>query len=194
MLAKPAASSRGRWLIVAYFGTSFLLHLVWEMLQMPLFALPPASFIENLRMCLFATATGDMAFMLILYLTAAVVHRDAFWILEAAAYRHPATWTVTVLVGALLAVCFELWAVHVVHRWEYGSMPLVPVVGVGWIPLLQMIVVPLLVLSACSMLANRNSRAAGPRHWSRAESAGNTENESKGHIRTSKVELPQNGQ
>lgn len=85
-------------------------------------------------MCLFATATGDMAFTLTLYLSGAVIHQDMAWIRIEAAYRHAATWTVTALVGVLLAISFELWAVHIVHRWEYGSMPIIPVIRVGWIP------------------------------------------------------------
>lgn len=136
-------------LVALYFITSFVLHLAWEILQMPLFALPPASYWENVQMCLFATATGDMAFMLILYLTVAAVHQELWWIGNRNRYRHIGTWTVPVLVGSLLAVCFELWAVYVVHRWKYASMPLVPIIRVGVTPLLQMIVVPVLTLGIC---------------------------------------------
>lgn len=153
----PEAKNRVRKVssLAVYFGTSFLLHFMWEMLQWPLFRTPPLTFVEHLQTCLFATATGDMAFMLILYLTGAVIHRDGMWIRSTASYRHPATWAVTALVGALLAVCFELWAVHIVHRWEYGRMPLVPVLQVGWFPVLQMVIVPLLTLLATWRLARR---------------------------------------
>lgn len=75
-MAKAAARHKWLRLIVAYFGTSFLLHFPWEMAQKPLFIFPPESFVQHLKMCLFATATGDMAFMLTLYLTAAVIHQD----------------------------------------------------------------------------------------------------------------------
>lgn len=144
---------RSGWLVAAYFGASFVLHFAWEMMQRSLFALPPASFIEHLPMCLFATATGDMAFMLILYFTAAVIHRDIFWIGAPSAYRHPATWVVTALVGALLAISYEFWAIHVVDRWDYGAMPIVPLVRVGLTPLMQMIVAPELTLLLCGWLA-----------------------------------------
>lgn len=126
-----------------------MLHFGWEMMQRPLFVLPPGSFAEHVQMCLFATATGDMAFMLTLYLTAAVIHQDIFWIGDATAYRHGATWIITALVGVLLAISFELWAVHAVDRWEYGTMPIVPLIRVGLTPLLQMILVPGLTLLIC---------------------------------------------
>jgi hypothetical protein len=141
-----------------FFVTSFILHLAWEILQMPLYALPPASFWENVQMCLFATATGDMAFMLTLYLAIAAVHEDLWWVGNKNRYWHIATWVVPVLVGSLLAVCFELWAVYVVHRWDYASMPLVPVLRVGVTPLLQMIVLPVVTLGICWRIAARRTR------------------------------------
>lgn len=52
------------------------------------------------------------------------------------------------LIGVLLATAFELWAVYVVKRWEYGLMPIVPVVRMGVTPMLQMIFVPVATLLA----------------------------------------------
>ena len=122
---------------------------------MPLFETAQDSFWEDFKMCLFATATGDMLFMLTLYLTIAVIHRDMLWPADRTLYSHLATWVVPVVIGVLLATSFELWAVHAVGRWEYGSMPLIPILQVGVTPIFQMIVVPLLTLAL--------SRAAAPR-------------------------------
>jgi L-cystine uptake protein TcyP (sodium:dicarboxylate symporter family) len=67
------------------------------------------------------------------------------------AYAHPATWILALLIGALLAVSFELWAVFADHRWQYAaSMPLIPILQIGFTPVLQMIFIPLLVLSFTS--------------------------------------------
>ena len=139
--------------VVAFFVVAFILHWLWEMAQMPLFELAPMSFWETVRMCLFATATGDMLFMLTIYLVLATVHMDWSWASKRAAYRHPATWVVAVVIGALLAVSFELWAVHTVERWQYGAMPVVPIIYVGVTPLLQMIVLPLLTIIVCWQIA-----------------------------------------
>ena len=142
----PRVYSRAMRSFIAYWAASFVAHLVWENAQMPLFE-AAGSWRENFAMCLFATATGDMLFMLTLYLTLVVTHRDLCWVGNREAYRHPATWVLPVLVGVLLAVSFELWAVYAVGRWKYGSMPVIPVLGVGLTPALQMIVVPLLTLA-----------------------------------------------
>jgi hypothetical protein len=129
----------------AFFGTSFFFHLLWENLQMPLYK-GFTSLQQHFWICLRATATGDMLFMITLYLALAAVHRDWFWIADASTFRHPATWLITLLTGVLLAVSFELWAVHVAHRWQYGSMPLLPILQVGLTPVLQMIAIPSAVL------------------------------------------------
>jgi len=132
--------------IVTFFGSSFLLHLIWENLQAPLY-LGFASFQQHFWMCLKATATGDMLFMLTIYLALAAIHGDWLWIAHAATFRHPATWLIALLIGVLLAVSFELWAVYVVERWQYSaSMPILPILRIGLTPVLQMIAIPIAVL------------------------------------------------
>lgn len=142
-------------LFAAFFGGSFVMHLAWENAQMPLFELADPSFWPVFKMCLFATVTGDMLFMLVLNLTMTVIHKDFCWLKLRIAYAHPATWTIPILVGVLLAVSFELWAVHAVHRWRYGSMPLIPFIHVGITPVLQMIVIPLATTALCHRVAIR---------------------------------------
>lgn len=122
---------------------------------MPLFVTAAESLWEGFTMCLFATATGDMLFMLTLYLAVAVIHLDPWWPADRKLYTHPATWVVPAVIGVLLAVAFELWAVHAVGRWAYGSMPLIPVLRVGVTPVLQMVVVPLLTLALSRAAALR---------------------------------------
>ena len=136
-----------------YFGSSFVMHLIWENAQMPLFETGDASLWDVFAMCLFATATGDMLFMLTLYLTVAVIHKKLWWLSDRAVYSHPATWVVPLLIGVLLAVSFELWAVHAVQRWQYSSMPLVPIIHVGVTPVLQMMLIPLAATGLCYWLA-----------------------------------------
>lgn len=132
--------------VAGFFGVSFGVHLAWEVAQMPLYALTNQSFWEGFRMCLYATATGHMLFMLMLYLAVAVIHRKFWWPMRCAIYGHLATWVIPIVIGMLLAVSFELWAVHAVHRCEYGAMPLVLILKVGVTPILQMMIIPLAVL------------------------------------------------
>lgn len=136
-----------------YFGASFALHFAWEVAQMPLFTVEEMSFWASIRMCLYATATGDMLFMALLFALVAVVHRRWTWIADRTAYAHPATWLIPVAFGILLAIGYELWAVHVIERWEYGQMPIVPYIKVGLAPVLQMILIPLAALGLCRTIA-----------------------------------------
>lgn len=132
--------------LAAFFAASFLFHLLWENLQMPLYA-NAAPFREHFWICLKATATGDMLFMITIYGALAVVHQNAFWISHRALFAHPATWTIALLVGFLLAVGMELWAVYVDYRWAYAeAMPMVPVLGIGLTPVLQMMLIPPMTL------------------------------------------------
>jgi L-cystine uptake protein TcyP (sodium:dicarboxylate symporter family) len=124
---------------------------------MPLYDLPSMSAWEGVRMCVFATATGDMIFMLVIYLTLAAVHSDLAWPEARPAYTHAATWLIPLVIGSLLAVSYELWAVYVEQRWSYAdAMPRVPVVEVGILPLLQMIIIPFVMLLICARFAVRS--------------------------------------
>ena len=128
-----------------YFGASFVLHLIWENFHAPLYV-GFEVFGQHFLRCLYATATGDMLFMLTIYLLLAVVHQNLWWGSDRKKYLHPATWILPVVMGVLISVGFELWAVYVDHRWVYGSMPLIPVIKVGLTPVLQMIFIPLMVV------------------------------------------------
>jgi len=140
--------------IYRFFGYSFLLHLLWENAQAPLYEEFTDDVPGHLWACFYATATGDMAFSVTLFFVLAVVHRDIWWAARRMNYRHPATWILPPLIGVLLVVAFELWAIYVVHRWTYGLMPIVPIVRVGLTPVLQMIVVPTVTLLLCMRKSN----------------------------------------
>jgi hypothetical protein len=69
------------------------------------------------------------------------------------------------IIGPLLAVSFELWAIYVEERWVYGErMPLIPVIGVGVFPLVQMIVIPTACIAGSHLLLHlqRRGRATHP--------------------------------
>lgn len=145
--------------VLQFLGLSFLLHLAWELLQSPLYACF-ADLGTCVLLCLRAAATGDMLFMLTIYGALAAVHRRWLWIEDLDAYHHPATWVLPPLLGVLLAVSNELWAVFVAHRWSYtASMPLIPVLDIGLTPVLQMIIVPMAVLGMLHARVRLSGRA-----------------------------------
>jgi hypothetical protein len=63
---------------------AFLLNFVWEMLQMPLFALPPADtpYWPVIKMCAAATV-ADGFIMLIAFWTASAFARSRYWFVAA---------------------------------------------------------------------------------------------------------------
>lgn len=131
--------------ILIFFVVSFVFHLTWEMLQAPLFQ-GFDSLSQHFPICFYATATGDMIFMVIIYLSLALAHKDFHWLNKRKSYTYPATWVLPIIIGGLLAVSFELWAIHTVNRWAYGAMPIIPYLKVGLTPVLQMILIPLGVI------------------------------------------------
>lgn len=131
--------------IFSFFGGSFLLHLLWENLQAPLYE-GYLSFRQHFWICLKAS-WGDFLFMLVIYVTLACLHRNPFWLADRTTYTQPATWVLALIIGVFLAMTFELWAVYIDHRWQYTeAMPLIPFVNIGLTPVLQMAVVPVLTL------------------------------------------------
>lgn len=139
--------------LVVFFGTSFLLNLLWENAQAPLFQ-GYESFSQHFPICLKGAITGDMFFMLVIYLILTLVHRDWWCLSNPKTYRHPATWFLPMIVGLLLATSFELWAIHVDHRWTYAGMPIIPLLKIGLTPLLQMAILPPLTLLITSKFSH----------------------------------------
>lgn len=138
--------SANRWHSLSlFFGGSFLLHLLWENLQAPLYE-GYMSLLQHFWICFKAT-WGDLLFMLTIYAALAIVHRDPFWVADRAVCTNSATWVIVPLIGVLLALSFEFWAVYVDHRWQYTeAMPLIPVLQIGLTPVLQMLIIPLVTL------------------------------------------------
>lgn len=137
-----AAASRHRLLpLSAYFGGSFLLHLLWENLQAPLYA-GYLSFTQHFWIC-FRAAWGDLVFMAIIYAMIAFMYQDIFWITDKKVLCRPVAWISVILIGIALAIGFEEWAILIAHRWSYSpSMPLLPLINVGLTPVAQMVVIP----------------------------------------------------
>ena len=124
---------------------SLLLNFAWEMLQAPLFVgmadMPHA---QGTRACLQA-AFGDMLIMLLAYGAVAVVARNRRWIVAASGWQ--LAWFIAI--GVAITVVIEWLATrgHWTNRWNYlPAMPLLPGTGIGLLPLLQWVVLPLLTM------------------------------------------------
>jgi hypothetical protein len=121
---------------------SFLLHLVWEFMQVPLFAgMPSAGHWATIEVCLQATV-GDAVIAVTAFWGVAALTRSRAWILT------PTGTQLLAFVGiGVVTIAMELLATQVLGRWVYSpTMPIVPIVNVGLSPLLQWMIVPLLMV------------------------------------------------
>lgn len=124
-------------------GFSFLLHFVWEFLQVPTYAgMAEMAHWEGIKLCTSATI-GDVGFALTAFWTASLVARTRHWMGNLAALPVLAF----LGTGIALTVGFEFYYTQITQRWTYSDlMPLVPPFGTGLSPLLQWLVLPPAVL------------------------------------------------
>lgn len=122
---------------------AFLVNLVWEMLQMPLFAYPTAVTWGQASLECVQAAAGDALMLLASFWLVALLWRDRRWILQ------PSTGALGLFLvpGLAMTVVFEALATDVWGRWTYAdTMPVLPVTGTGVVPLLQWVLLPLLIV------------------------------------------------
>ena len=122
---------------------SFLLHFVWEFLQVPTYAgMAEMAHWQGIKLCT-STTIGDVGFALTAFWTASLVARTRHWIGRQGALPV----LVFLAAGIALTIGFEFYYTQVTQRWTYSDlMPLVPPLGTGLSPLLQWIVIPPIVL------------------------------------------------
>lgn len=128
------------WVLAMY---ALLVNFLWEMLQTPFFAdMPQMAHWPATLLCLRAT-TGDAGIAVAAHLAVAARWRDRGWFL---APDRPKV-ALLIALGVLATVLLELHAVHWAARWSYsGLMPVIPLLGVGLVPIVQWIVLPPLTL------------------------------------------------
>ena len=116
----------------------FLVTLIWENAQGILYV-DYRGFVEHFWAC-FVASVIDALVILLVYLVLALLYRDLYWPRRNTSVRY----VVVALIGGVLAVGFELWALAV-GEWSYAPlMPVVPGLGVGLSPLVQLMVLPVL--------------------------------------------------
>jgi hypothetical protein len=121
---------------------AFLLNLVWEFGQVPLYrGLPSSGHWASIKLCARATL-GDAVIAVVAFWVVAALVASRWWITAPSASQVACF----VGIGLGIATALEWMAVHVQARWAYGtSMPMVPVLRVGLAPVLQWVIVPSLV-------------------------------------------------
>ncbi|MFU8818245.1 MAG: hypothetical protein ACNA74_00820 [Desulfurivibrio sp.] len=122
---------------------ALLLNYPWEFFQAPFFKwMPEMPHWEAVLFCTRATL-GDLLLALIAFWVVAALRRDRAWILTPTL---PAV-LAFILTGVVVTVGLEWYATQIGGRWEYAeSMPLLPLLGTGLLPVAQWTILPPLLL------------------------------------------------
>ena len=120
--------------LAALFVTAFVLNWSWEMIQVPAYAtMAEFSLFERLRIVTVASF-ADAAITLGIYGLGALLTRQARWAMKGKRKHY----LVFGLLGAAAATIIELRAIASGY-WAYADlMPVIPVLGVGLWPFLQL--------------------------------------------------------
>ncbi|MBI3777636.1 MAG: hypothetical protein HY274_01770 [Gammaproteobacteria bacterium] len=120
---------------------AFVLHGLWEAMQLPLYTLWEDSDRRRILSYLIHCIAGDILIATILFLLIAALFRDFVWPL----HRPWRAGAMMVATGLAYTVFSEWYNVYRVGAWAYtASMPLVA--GIGLTPLMQWVAVPILMI------------------------------------------------
>ncbi len=114
--------------------TAFVLHVIWENIQAPLFQGYMSSFVQHFPKCLIGTI-GDVVTTLFVYFIVALLKNDLNWI----STLNKKDIVVLTVIGFFIAVGIE-WRALLFGSWAYAdTMPIIPYLKVGLVPIIQMI-------------------------------------------------------
>lgn len=130
---------------------AFVLHIVWENMQAPLFQ-GYVSFVAHFPMCVVGTV-GDVGITLFVYFIIALLKNDFNWIVA----LNKKDIAILSAVGFLIALGVE-WRALLFGRWAYiGAMPILPYLKVGLTPVIQMtLLLPLSVYLTKIIITHKN--------------------------------------
>ncbi len=130
----------------------FLLNLIWEVAQMPLYETGTDT-LSSLAFCALASV-ADALMVLLLYYLIAYAASNSFWIARVSGWQAVAI-MLTGGAGAILAELRHLSA----GSWSYSQlMPLIPILKVGLSPVLQFMILPMLVYYLSFKLVQRSNQ------------------------------------
>lgn len=115
-------------------AATYFLNFVWENVQAPLYK-GYVGFSQNWTACAKA-AIGDMVIVGVIFGVMASIFKGHS--LQNLSLKHLVP---LLLIGSVTAVVVEWWGLRT-GRWEYDGMPIIPLLDVGFLPILQMLVIP----------------------------------------------------
>jgi hypothetical protein len=133
--------TRVAWLsaLRVYLALSLGLHLVWELVQRPLYTIWTTGTFREKVFAAIHCALGDVIIAGLTLLGGLVVAGSSAWPWQ----RWRAVFAAALAGGVAYTICSEWLNTTVRQSWAYSPlMPVLPITGTGLAPLLQRIVVP----------------------------------------------------
>ena len=127
---------------MAVFG--FMTAFIWEMLQMPFFEMGDMTYYRKTLGCALASV-ADAGIMVASYSIASVFARNHRWMYRA----NRSDVLIYLLTGLTITIGAEkiALAMRVGTGWRYSDViPVIPLTGIGLVPVLMWIIIPLLTL------------------------------------------------
>ena len=136
--------------ITSLFVISVPLNFVWELAQMPLYV-EDGKLLEFAAHCI-VPSLGDGVIVLMIFGVGWWVLRRADWFVRPSA----SAYALMLVTGLVIAILIEWVAVYGMGRWRYTArMPVLPVLGVGLSPVLQMLLLPPLIFKLAALWLQR---------------------------------------
>lgn len=125
-----------------YLVGSAVIHLLWEVIQLPLYTIWSEP-IPNQAIAVLHCTVGDIMISALALLTAIAILAPSGWPRS----KTMGVWLLLLILGVGYTVYSEWLNVSVRGSWAYSPlMPTLPMIGTGLSPLLQWMVVPTLVI------------------------------------------------
>lgn len=139
--------------VALVFAIGVLVNYPWELAQSRLY-----EDMDDVREVLwhcFIAALGDGVLVLAVFAAGAIMFRRAEWFVRPGARGY----AVMLGAGLVIGVLVEWLGLHLLRRWVYvPDMPLIPGLGIGLVPVAQMLLLPPLILRIVAALLSRQRR------------------------------------
>lgn len=143
-IARSARDAAGTsWLRVmrAYLAIVLAANLIWELAQLPLYAIWREATVAEIAFAVVHCTVGDVLIAAACLVFALIVFGTSHWPSDRRVFRVVAT--ASVAFGIAYTVYSEWLNVQVLETWQYApAMPVLPPLRTGLAPLLQWIIIP----------------------------------------------------
>ena len=139
--------------LITVFIVAVLLNYLWELGQARLY-LGMEEYNVGVFWHCFVASLGDGIMVLLIMAAGWIILQKPVWFVRPGIPGY----LVMITSGLVLAVVVELVAVHGLGRWVYAEkMPMIPGLGIGVVPIVQMLILPPLIFRIATVIEARKN-------------------------------------